>query len=105
MAYSSMQWASVNVANAGTLSSAIDLGRIYDFIQLDVPPINTSTITIDVSKTAGGTYNALATTANVDVTTGSKQIVMNIHGYQFLKLNCVNAQGANRTFWYRAYAI
>lgn len=105
MTFARGQWASVAIANGASLSSAIDLGRIYDFIQLDVPAVNATSVGIDVSRTAGGTYNALGTTAAVDISAGSKQYVLNIHGHQFLKVNCTNAQGAARTVWYRGYAL
>jgi len=104
MAYSNMAWETVNVANTAKLSSAIDLRRIYDFIQIDVPTLDATTLFIDVART-GGTHHLLSVVNAVDVTTGNTSIVMNIHGHQFLKINCANTQTANRSFYYRAYAI
>jgi len=106
MTYTAMQWQTVNIANAGTLSSAVDLGRIYDMIQLDIPAMNVCSLSITVSKIPGGTYNTLgASSPVVPVNVGSFQEVFKIGGHQFLKIQCDNAQAANRTFYYRGIAI
>lgn len=106
MAYSAMAWETVNIANTTSLSAAIDLRRIYDFIQLDIPPVDVCSLSLTVSKTAGGTYNVLgASSPVVPVNVGSFQEVFKIGGHQFLKIKCDNAQAANRTFYYRGIAI
>ena len=104
MGYSPMQWQSTTVANTASNSASIDLGRIYDKIQLDLPALNACSINVKVARTSGGTYNFLASLAAVDVTTGSKQIVLNVMGHQFMQVYCDNAQGAARTIWYRGIA-
>jgi Leucine-rich repeat (LRR) protein len=104
MAYAPVQWQSTTIANTAVNSAAIDLGRVFDKIQLDLPAMNATSINIAVSRTAGGTYNFLGNEALVDVSTGSSQRVFNIHGYQYLKVICNNAQGALRTIYYRPIA-
>ena len=104
MAYTAQQWQSTTIANGASNSASIDLKRVYDKIQLDLPALNAASINIKVSRASGGTYNFLATTNAVDVSTGSKQVCLNIEGHQFLQLYCDNAQGAARTIYYRGIA-
>lgn len=105
MAYTAMQWASIAIVNGATLSNAIDLGRIYDYLQVDLPALNSCDISLTVSKTSGGTYNTLgATSPTVNVGTGSKQEVLILGGHQFCKLLSSVTQNAARTIWYRGLA-
>lgn len=103
MAYTAMVWQTTNIENTKTLSSAIDLGRIYDLLQVDFPAMNACSIGIDVSRT-GGTYNILGGGIAVNISTGSRQEVFKIAGHQFLKLNSSATQTANRSFYYRGIA-
>ena len=104
MAYTAMQWGAGTIANAAVNSAAINLGRVYDKIQLDFAALDATSVNIAVSTTAGGTYKFLHNEALVDVTTGNTQRCFNIWGYQFLKVICNNAQGGARTFNYRGIA-
>lgn len=105
MAYTAMQWTSTTYVTNSTLSNAINLGRIYDFIQLDIPAVNNCTFGIAVSMTAGGTYNTLgAATPAVNVGVGSKQEVFKIGGHQFLKLVSSVVQDVP-VIYYRGLAI
>ena len=105
MAYTAMQWASTTYVTNSTLSNAINLGRIYDFIQLDIPAVNNCTFGIAVSMTAGGAYNTLgAASPSVNVGTGSKQEVFRLGGHQFLKLNSSVVQDTP-TIYYRGLAV
>jgi len=99
-----MQWTGSTIANAAVNSAAIDLGRIYDKIQMDFGTLSATSINIAVSTTPGGTYKFLHNEALVDITTGNTQQCFNIWGHQFLKVICNNAQAGARTFNYRGIA-
>ena len=105
MAYAPQQWQNTTYVTNSTLSNAIDLGRVYDYIQLDIPAVNNCTFGIAVSKAAGGTYNTLgAATPSVNVGTGSKQEVFKLGGHQFLKLVSSVVQDTP-TIYYRGIAV
>jgi hypothetical protein len=105
MAYSAMQWQSTTIANASNVSAAINLGRIYDFIQLDIPAVNACSLSLLASSIVGGTYNTLgASSPAVNVGTGSFEEVFRIGGHQFIKVLSSVIQNATRTFNYRGLA-
>lgn len=104
MAYAPNQWQSTTIANTATNSSVIDLGRIYDKIQIEFGAMDATSFNVAVGRSAGGTFYPLSNEALVDITTGNTQRCMNIYGNQFLKVTCNNAQTAARTIWYRGIA-
>lgn len=94
------------VASGQTVSGAVDLGRPYEWLQMDVPTIDSGTVTFQVADLTGS-YVALqhltptaaghftpGTTAGV----GGIAALVRLGGYQFIKVVCGASQTAARTF-------
>lgn len=101
MAYAPGPWTSVTLVNTETTSAAIDLKRVFDIIQVDFPAMNSCSISFEVSRTVGGTYNALGNSVAANIGTGSIQDVYKLGGHQFIKLVSSVTQNADRAIFYR----
>ncbi len=89
----------ITVATSTTVSAAVDLGASYNYLKIYVPTIDNSTIALQVSEKLEGTYALLGIASNVTATTtGAKYTVLELGGYQFIKVVTSGAQSANRTF-------
>ena len=105
MSFAPMQWQSVVMNSGASESAEIDLKRVFDLLQLDIPALNTCSLSLKAARISGGTFNVLgAASPSVDVGVGSKQDVFKIGGHQFLKLVSSVVQNAARTFYYRGIA-
>jgi hypothetical protein len=89
------------IADEGTVSGAVDLGRPYETLLIVVPAIDSATLAVQGSETLGGTYTNLYVTNPADgsnkqvksgATTGGLTWVAPIGGFQFIKLVAGSAQ-------------
>lgn len=90
------EWKAATIANGGTSSAAVDLGRSYDFLEIQIPTITSATLKLQVSETVGGTYDDLGENVTTNTTTGSYFDVWKLGGWQFIKVVSSAAQGAER---------
>ena len=106
MAYAPGAWTAVVMNSLATDSTAIDLGRVFDVIQVDFPAMNSCSISLKASRASGGTYNALgASTPSVSIGTGSVQEILKLGGHQFIKLTSSVTQNAARTIYWRGIGL
>lgn len=98
-------WKAATIANGGTSSSEVNLGRAYDMLIIVIPTITSATIKIQGSETTGGTFYDIYTTDPADghesqvitvAGTGSLVWVAPIGGFQYIKVVSSVAQGAER---------
>jgi hypothetical protein len=103
------EWESGIVADEGTLSAAIDLGRVCEEAVIYVPTIDNATVAVYVAMTLAGTYAALKLT-NVDGTEEAILAGASTGGFfwrvplgaQYMKILCGAAQtNGPRTFYVR----
>lgn len=88
-------WVTGTIADEGTLSGEIDLGRSYEKVIIEIPTIDTAQITIRGAEISGGTYYDLHVTDPADggnnklisaSGTGGITWVAPIGGFRYLKL-------------------
>ena len=88
-------WVTGTIADEGTLSGEIDLGREYDTVIIEIPTIDTAQITIRGAEYSGATYYDLYITDPADggnnklisaSGTGGLTWIAPIGGYRYLKL-------------------
>jgi len=100
----------IDISDSTTISDECDLGAPYDYMLLEVPTIDTATLTVQALRASGGTARNLDLTVNADGTTaaitsdsgtGAFIWIVPIHGAQFIKLVANAAQSTDRTFWVR----
>ena len=104
MALAQGAWTAVIMNSGATDSTSIDLGRVYDLIQVDFPAMNSCSISLKASRTSGGTYNALGSSVTANIGTGSIQDVYKLGGHQFIQLTSSVVQNSARTIYWRAIA-
>lgn len=107
------EWKTITVAKDGTTSGEVDLGASYRSLQLVIPTIDSSTVTVSVSTSTGGTFQALSyislndgddDPAIASASTGGITIVFPVFGFQFFKVVCGSAQTTTgRTFYARGF--
>jgi hypothetical protein len=97
--YGEWKNAVITIATSTTVSAAVDLGRDYDYLQINIPTIDSANVGFQVCETTGGTYKTLGSgNAIVAAGTGGFTTTVNLGGYQFIKVTTSAAQTANRTF-------
>ena len=103
-------WKTATIAASGTLSGAVDLGRDYEFLEVILPTITSAVISVNVSDTSGGTYQALVHTSPTAVGhfvpgttagTGGLTALYRLGGFQHVKLLSGATQAAERAFTIR----
>jgi hypothetical protein len=102
------QWFPATITLAGaadnTTTGAVDLGADYQYLNIYVPTITSSAISIKVSDSIGGTYATCNLTASaISLGTGSQYSSLTIGGYRYVKVVTSAAQEANRTFLVKGY--
>jgi len=107
------KWVSfeIDISDSTTVSDECDLGAPYEYMLLEVPAINASTLTVQAVRAAAGTARDLHITDPADggdnvlvsETSGTGAFVWEVplHGAQYIKLVAGTAQTADRTFWVR----
>jgi hypothetical protein len=106
-------WMAAVVADEGTLSAAVDLGAPYRSLIVEMPTIDSSTITVTVARTPDDTYRPLSyislndgddDPAIASASTGAITVVFPVFGFQHLKILCGTAQTTSaETFYVRGF--
>lgn len=113
MLASGWKTALIDISEDDDLSAEVDLGSEFDKLAVLVPTITSSTITVHVAKSSGGTYypiykqkqEAVADTAQVTTAeTTSKAITFQICGVRYIKISTGSAQTTtDKTFYVQGY--
>lgn len=89
-------WKAATIANNGTSSAEINLGRDYDYLEIQIPTVTSCTLKVTVAETTGGTFRDLGVGVATDTTTGAYHDTWKLGGWQFIKIVSSAAQGAER---------
>ena len=98
-------WLAATIANGGTSSAEVDLGRSYDFLDIQIPTVTSCTLKVQVAEKTGGTFQDLGSDITTDTTTGAYNDVWRLGGYQYIKIVSSVAQGAERLIRVRGMAL
>jgi len=92
--------ATITIATDDDLTPEVDLGRVYNFLNIYAPTLTSTTITIEVSEKSGGTFEPLysATGVTKAASTGGWYDTFQLGGYRWIKILTGTGQAANRTF-------
>lgn len=98
-------WIAATIANGGTSSSVVDLGRVYDFLGVELPTLTSCTLKLQAAETLAGTYRDLGDSITTDTTTGARKDVWKLGGWQYIKVVSSAEQGGERLIRVRGMAI
>ena len=90
------RWLAATIANGQTSSAEVNLGRDYDFLEIQIPTVTSCTLKATVAELTGGTFRDLGEGVTTNTTTGAYSDVWKLGGYQFIKVVSSAAQGAER---------
>jgi len=91
------EWKAATIANSGTKSAEVDLGRSYEWVQIIIPTITSGDISFEVAELTGGTFQALGSGSQaISAGTGAFTTVATIGGFQYIKVVSSVSQGAER---------
>ena len=79
-------WQAATIADEGTSSDEVDLGRPCDLLEIQIPTIDSGTIKIQVAESSGGTFLDLGDGLTTPSGTHNYADVFKLGGYQFIKV-------------------
>ena len=98
---SSGEWKTATIAAGATKSDAVDLGRGYQYMNVQIPDIDSCTLNLSVAEKIGYTYRELDPSVLIPETGGLYNDTWEVDGWQFIKIVCSKPQTAIRTFCVR----
>lgn len=101
-------WQTATIASSGTVSGAVNLGRDYEYVNIVLPALDSTTIGLQVGTAVHGDgtvdYQTLGVGSNVTgTTTGSCTTTLELGGFQYIKVTSSATQTATRTIYVRGY--
>ena len=90
-------WKAATIASAAASSDEVDLGRDFDFLEIQIPTLDTSTtVKIQVAEKTSGTFYDLGDGITTAAGTHNYADVFRLGGYQFIKVVADNTQDSER---------
>lgn len=98
------EWLDAVIANSGTSTDELNLGRAFEFLQIVIPTVTSGTLKLEVAEDTGGTFQSWGDNITTNTTTGAYSATWNLGSYQFIKIVSSVSQGAERTFRIRGFS-
>ena len=90
-------WIAATIDSSGTSSDEVDLGRDWDFMEIQIPTLDSSTtIKIQVAEKTGGSFYNLGDSVTTASGTHNYADCFKLGGYQFIKVVADNTQDSER---------
>ena len=90
------EWKPATIAANEAKSSAIDLGREYDFLMLQIPGMTKCKLSLQVAERLGGTYYELGNEVTTEEETFNRAASWTLGGFRFVKVVASSSQLAQR---------
>ena len=91
------RWLAATIPSSSSTSGVIDLGRDYDFLEIQIPPLDDpTTIKLQVAEKTATDYRDLGDGVTTSAGTHNYHDVFNLGGWQFIKVVADNQQTAER---------
>jgi len=94
------EFKTATISSGNETSSAVDIGREYDYIDIVVPSMQDCLLSVQVSETTGGTYYDLndAEGSAYESSQPERADVWALGGYRFIKIKASESLAATATF-------
>ncbi len=86
------EWKAATIAEDGTSSAEVDLGREYDYLLAQIPTLVSCTIKLQIAEKTGGTFYDLGDGVTTAEGTHNYADIFPLFGYQFIKVVASAAQ-------------
>ena len=90
------EWQAATISSSESESSAIDLGRDYDFLSVQIPVMDECNLSLRVAEQLAGTYYELGKDKATDEETFNRGAIWILGGWRFIKVIASKAQSADR---------
>ena len=80
------EWKVATISQDGTSSDEVDLGRDYDYLEIQIPTLISCTIKLQVAEKSEGTFRDLGDAVTTDAGTHNYHDVFSLGGWQFIKV-------------------
>jgi len=89
-------WTAATIANTAKSSAEVDLGRDYDFLEIQIPTLTSGTLKIQVAEKTSGSFYDLGDGITTASGAHNYADVFHLGGYQFIKVVSSATQGDDR---------
>lgn len=79
------EWKAATITS-GTSSAEVDLGRDYDFLEIQIPTATSCTIKIQTAELSGGTFRDLGDGVTTAAGTHNYHDVFDLGGWRYIKV-------------------
>lgn len=90
------KWNAATISTGTSLSSAIDLTRAYEYLDIQIPMMDECKLYLQVSETLGGTYYDLGKDTTTDLDTFNRADVWKLGSWRYIKVASSNSQSSDR---------
>jgi hypothetical protein len=94
-------WKTGTINVGSTLSLEIDLDRDFTHVNLEMPVMTSTSISIYTAQASGGTFQVLSAADTWNIATGNKNTTLTLGMWEYMKVNSSVAQGSTVTFYAR----
>jgi len=90
------EWKAATIEDGETESAEVDLGRDYDYLEVQIPTITSGTLSLKVAEKTGGSFRSLGNSITTSAGTHNYHDVWGLGGWQFIKVVSSAEQGDDR---------
>ena len=90
------EWKAATIASGGTSSAEVDLGRDYNYLEIQIPTLTSCTLKIQVAEKTAGTFYDLGDGVTTNPGTHNYADTFKLGGYQFIKVVASATQDEQR---------
>ncbi len=91
------EWKAATIDTGDTSSDEVDLGRDYEFLEVQIPTLDSSTtLKLQTAEKTSGTFKDLGNSITTSAGTHNYHDVWGLGGWQFIKVVADNSQDSNR---------
>ena len=96
-------WKAATIAANQTDSDEVDVGRDFDYLEIQIPALDACTIKLQTAEKTGDTFRDLGDGEATESGTHNYHDVFNLGGYQFIRIKASANQSAGETFKCRGF--
>ncbi len=89
-------WIAATIPAGGSSSSAIDLGSKYDYLPMNIPPLDSCKLYLQVAEVLAGPYYDLDKEGMEEESTFGRADVYRLGGWQYVKVVTSKRQSQQR---------